>query len=102
MKTTLDIPSYLILVMNFIVMDKILLSIFLVINIPKVFFIKSTNNDRSIIWNQNVLAMGAQVADCMHTLLLLFMHFTIGGPPHGEEYKSYLIHNMEHFNKTFY
>ncbi len=25
------------------------------------------------------------------------MHFTIGGPPRGKEYKSYLIRNMEHF-----
>jgi hypothetical protein len=38
MKTTLAIISYRVLVMNFIVMDKILLSTFLAINIPEVFF----------------------------------------------------------------
>jgi len=37
----LDIPSYQISVMNFIVMDKILLSTFLVIGIPKVFLSKA-------------------------------------------------------------
>jgi hypothetical protein len=65
-------------------------------------FIKGTNNDRSIIWNQNALAMWARVVDCMHTLLFLLMHFTVGGPPRGEEYSSYLIRNMEHSDRTFY
>jgi hypothetical protein len=64
--------------------------------------IQSTNNDRSIIWNQNVVAMWALVVDSMHALLFLFMHFTVGSPPRGEEYKSYLIHNTKHFDKTFY
>jgi hypothetical protein len=48
------------------------------------------------------LAMWAQAADYMHALLFLLMHFTVGGPPCGEEYKSYLIRNIEHSNKTFY
>ncbi len=65
-------------------------------------FIKGIDNDWSIIWNQNALAMWAQAADYMHALLFLLMHFTVGGPPCGEEYKSYLIRNIEHSNKTFY
>jgi hypothetical protein len=58
MNTTLDIPSYWIPVMNFIIMDKILLSTFLAIGILEV-FIKGTDNDQSIIWNQNALTMWA-------------------------------------------
>jgi hypothetical protein len=54
-------------------------------------FIKGTNNDQSIIWNQNALAMWARAADHMHALLFLLMHFTADGPPRGEEYRSYLI-----------
>jgi hypothetical protein len=65
-------------------------------------FIKGIDNDRSIIWNQNALAMWARAADRMHALLFLLMHFTAGGPPHGEEYRSYLIHNTEHSDRTFY
>jgi hypothetical protein len=38
----------------------------------------------------------------MHALLFLLMHFTAGGPPRGEEYRSYLIHNTEHSDRTFY
>ncbi len=38
----------------------------------------------------------------MHTLLFLLMHFTDGGPPRGEEYRSYLLHNTEHSERTFY
>jgi hypothetical protein len=34
------------------------------------------------------LAMWAKVADCMHALLFLLMHFTAGNPPRGEEYRS--------------
>jgi hypothetical protein len=30
------------------------------------------------------------------------MHFTAGNPPRGEEYKSYLIRNMKHSDRTFY
>jgi len=30
------------------------------------------------------------------------MHFIANDPPYGEEYKSYLIHNTKHFDKTFY
>jgi hypothetical protein len=41
MKTTLDIPSYEILVMNFIVMDRILLSTLLTIDILEVFLSKA-------------------------------------------------------------
>ncbi len=51
-------------------------------------FVKGINGDRSIIWNQNALAMWAKVADCMHALLFLLMHFTAGNPPRGEEYRS--------------
>ncbi len=65
-------------------------------------FIKGIDNDRSIIWNQNVLAMWARAADRMHALLFLLMHFTAGGPPRGEEYRSYLIRNTEDFDRTFY
>ncbi len=65
-------------------------------------FVKSTNNNWSIIWNQNALAMWARVADRMHALLFLLMHFIGGGPPCGEEYKSYFIRNTEHSDKTFY
>ncbi len=46
--------------------------------------------------------MWARAADRMHALLFLLMHLTAGGPPRGEEYKSYLIRNMEHSNRTFY
>jgi hypothetical protein len=56
-------------------------------------FIKGTNDNRSIIWNQNALTMWARVADRMHALLFLLMHFTAGGPPRGEEYNNYLIRN---------
>jgi type III secretory pathway component EscR len=38
----------------------------------------------------------------MHALLFLLMHFIVGGPPCGEEYKSYLLRNTEHFDRTFY
>jgi hypothetical protein len=41
MKTTLDILSYQMPVMNFIVMDEILLSTFSTINIPEVFLSKA-------------------------------------------------------------
>jgi hypothetical protein len=46
--------------------------------------------------------MWARVADRMHALLFLLMHFIGGGPPCGEEYKSYFIRNTEHSDKTFY
>jgi hypothetical protein len=46
--------------------------------------------------------MWARAADRMHALLLLLMHFTTGGPPCGEEYRSYLIRNTEHSDRTFY
>jgi hypothetical protein len=65
-------------------------------------FIKGTNDDQSIIWNQNALTMWARAANRMHTLLFLLMHFIAGGLPRGEEYNSYLIHNTEHSDKTFY
>jgi hypothetical protein len=64
--------------------------------------IKGTNDNRSIIWNENALAMWAQVANRMHALLFLLMHLTAGGPFRGEEYKSYLIRNTKHSNRTFY
>jgi hypothetical protein len=46
--------------------------------------------------------MWAQVVDCMHALLFLLMHFIVGGPRCGEEYKSYLICNMKHSHRKFY
>jgi hypothetical protein len=46
--------------------------------------------------------MWAKAADHMHALLFLFMHFTAGGPPRGEEYRNYLLPNAEHSDKTFY
>ncbi len=46
--------------------------------------------------------MWAQSADRMHALLFLLMHFIVGDPPHGEEHKSYFIHNTKHSNMTFY
>jgi hypothetical protein len=65
-------------------------------------FIKGTNNDQSIIWNQNALAMWAQGVNRMDALLFLLMHFIVGSSPCGEEYKSYLIRNTKYFDKTFY
>jgi hypothetical protein len=65
-------------------------------------FVKGTEGDRSIAWNQNALAMWAKAADRMHALLFLLMHFTAGGPPRGEEYRSYLLRNTEHSERTFY
>ncbi len=65
-------------------------------------FIKGKNNDQSIIWNQNALAMWARIVDRMHALLFLLMHFTASGSFHGEEYKSYFIRNIEHPNRTLY
>jgi hypothetical protein len=38
----------------------------------------------------------------MHALLFLLMHFTAGGPLRGEEYRSYLLRNTEHSDRTFY
>ncbi len=46
-------------------------------------FIKGTNDDRSIIWNENALAMWARAADRMHALLFLLMHLTANGPLRG-------------------
>jgi hypothetical protein len=69
MKTTLDILFYPMLVMNFSVMDRILPSTFLAIDVLEVIFIKGIDNDRSIIWNQNALAMWARAADRMLALL---------------------------------
>jgi hypothetical protein len=46
--------------------------------------------------------MWAQATDRMHALLFLLMHFTAGGPPRGEEYRSYLIRNTKHSDRTFY
>jgi hypothetical protein len=57
------------LVMNFSVMDRILPSTFLAIDVLEVIFIKGIDNDRSIIWNQNALAMWARAADRMLALL---------------------------------
>jgi len=65
-------------------------------------FVKGTDNDRSIIWNQNALALWAKVADHMHALLFLLMHFTAGDLTHGEEYRSYFLRNTEHSDKTFF
>ncbi len=38
----------------------------------------------------------------MHALLFLLMHFTAGGPPRGEEHRSYLLRNTEHSDMAFY
>jgi hypothetical protein len=65
-------------------------------------FIKGIDNDQSIIWNQNALAMWARAADRMHVLLFLLMHFIAGGPLRGKKYMSYLIRNTEDFDRTFY
>jgi hypothetical protein len=65
-------------------------------------FVKGTDGDGSIVWNQNALALWAKAADRMHALLFLLMHFTVGGPPRGEEYRSYFLHNTEHSDRTFY
>ncbi|CAK9205221.1 unnamed protein product [Sphagnum troendelagicum] len=65
-------------------------------------FVEGTDGDRSIVWNQNALALWAKAADRMHTLLFLLMHFTVGGPHRGEEYRSYLLRNTEHSDRTFY
>jgi hypothetical protein len=46
--------------------------------------------------------MWAKAADRMHALLFLLMHFTVGGPPRGKEYRSYLLRNTEHSDRTFY
>jgi hypothetical protein len=46
--------------------------------------------------------MWARAANRVHALLFLLLHFTAGGPPRGEEYKSYLIRNTGHLDRTFY
>ncbi len=65
-------------------------------------FVKGTDGDRSIVWNQNALVLWAKAADRMHALLFLLMHFTAGDPARGEEYRSYLLCNTEHSDRTFY
>jgi hypothetical protein len=64
--------------------------------------VKGINDDESIIWNCNVLAMWAQIVNYFHITSFLLMHFIVGGWMHGEEYQSYLIHNVEHYEQTFY
>ncbi|CAK9868447.1 unnamed protein product [Sphagnum jensenii] len=54
------------------------------------------------MWNPDALAMWARAADRVHALLFLLLHFIASGPPRGEEYKSYLIRNTEHSDRTFY
>jgi hypothetical protein len=46
--------------------------------------------------------MWAKAADRVHALLFLLMHFTAGDPPRGEEYRSYLLRNTGHSDRTFY
>ncbi|CAM6054230.1 unnamed protein product [Sphagnum tenellum] len=65
-------------------------------------FVKGMDGDQSIVWNQNALALWAKAANRMHALLFLLMHFTAGGPPRDEEYRSYLLRNTEHSDRTFY
>jgi hypothetical protein len=65
-------------------------------------FVKGAGDDRSILWNPDALAMWARAADRVHALLFLLLHFTTSGPPRGEEYKSYLIRNIGHSDRTFY
>jgi hypothetical protein len=48
------------------------------------------------------LAMWARIVDYFHIMSFLLMHFIVGGWMHGEKYQSYLIHNMEHYEQTFY
>jgi hypothetical protein len=67
MKTTLDIPSYEIFVMNFIVIDKILLSTFLVIGIFEVFLSKA----QTMIDPLYGIKMPWQ---CGHEQLIICMH----------------------------
>lgn len=64
--------------------------------------VKGINDDESIIWNHNALAMWARIVDYFHIMSFLLMHFIVGGWMHGEKYQSYLIHNMEHYEQTFY
>jgi type III secretory pathway component EscR len=46
--------------------------------------------------------MWAKATDRMQAFLFLLMHFTVGDPPCSEEYKSYLLRNTGHSDKTFY
>jgi hypothetical protein len=46
--------------------------------------------------------MWACAADRVYALLFLLMYFITGGPPYGEEYKSYLIRNTERSDRIFY
>jgi hypothetical protein len=65
-------------------------------------FVKVTDGDRSIIWNQDALVMWAKATDRIHALLFLLMHFTADSPPRDEEYRSYFLRNTEHSDGTFY
>jgi len=46
--------------------------------------------------------MWACAADRVYALLFLLMYFITGGPPYGEEYKSYFIQNTERSDRIFY
>jgi type III secretory pathway component EscR len=46
--------------------------------------------------------MWAKATDRIQALLFLLMHFIAGDPPRGKEYKSYLLRNTGHSDKTFY
>jgi hypothetical protein len=65
-------------------------------------FIQGIDNNGSIFWNHGALPMWAWVADRLHGLLFLLMHFIVGGSAHREKYQSYLIHNTKHYKRMFY
>ncbi len=54
------------------------------------------------IWNWGALAMNAHVANCLYTILFLFMHFKTNELRCGEKYQSYMICNIGHSEITFY
>jgi hypothetical protein len=65
-------------------------------------FGQGIDNNKSIIWNHAALAMLVQATNRFHGLFFLLMHFIVGGQTCGEKYQSYLIHNIEHYERTFY
>ncbi len=88
--------------MNFIVMDRILLSTLLTIDILEVFLSKAQTMINPLYGIKMPLVMWAQVVNRVHAFLFLLMHFTAEGPPHGEEYKRYFICNTKHSDRTLY
>ncbi len=102
MKTVLDIHSYQMPIMIFIVMDMILLSTFLVIGIPAVFLSKEENIIDPVYGIKMPWHCGHErLIKCMHCYFYSCISLP-GGPPHGKKYKSYIICNMEDYDRTFY